>query len=373
MTPQSLGFLGAASGIPLANVFIPEAGEYKYEYKLPDTKPEPRPPSWPLKYAFGGKITFKGSLGLAKAQTKVTLTHGANQVDLEQSFKTEYCDIKVKEQVKPGQVSKLGIEIGRKGIPFSVEFAANADFTKPFTVSIKGSTPIEFPFKAGGVEWAFKGSITPQLDVHLSPNEAWAGWGPIFRAAAQAGRTAVQTGANAVRAVYFAGECGTVSSVGAAAVGASVGAAGVAWLAFGLYEIAKANSDGRAMAVRYAFSNGYARALAEMTGNCTGLSQAERNALRKLDWAAELSRYATAYINGANVDLANTVEQLGMAAVIQDADRLSTPGAPASWEIVSKKHQAMYGANVDVRRRKYLEILYAQVESKATKLSVPFL
>src|SRR5690349_414462 len=106
------------------------AVEIKVVFDLPRTPPVAPTVASPVKIGFGGKIGIKGTATPPGSQSKTSV--GANipvfrpgdnpvaQAELEQSIKTQFCDVKFKEQVRPGELSKIGIEIGKTGVPVTV-------------------------------------------------------------------------------------------------------------------------------------------------------------------------------------------------------------------------------------------------------------
>lgn len=113
--------------------------DIKTEIKLPPSTPA-GPPTSPILIGIGGKVAVKGSAVYGHPATKVAFTVGKTQADFEQKAKTEWGEVKIKGQVKPGEVSKIGLEFISKDYPVTVEFAANADFTQPFLSMNAGSS-----------------------------------------------------------------------------------------------------------------------------------------------------------------------------------------------------------------------------------------
>jgi hypothetical protein len=329
----------------------------------------------PVKIGFGGKISVKGVATPIGAMTKVSFAR--EQLEVEQAFRTEFGTVKFKEQVRPGQLSKIGVELGKSGFPLSIELAANADYTRPFSVSVKWPGLIQlnnFKLSVAGVGigqgWVFRGTLDPQIDINIAMNEAWPGWANILRLSAYQVRAAVQGGATFVRSVYFVGECGMVSTAGVAATAGLVGAFVIGWAGFGLYMVGQASRDGRTKAVRYAFSNGYARMLADLTSDSIETTRNDAVPLLALDWKSELGRVSGDYVNGKRFGLGDQIERLGKAAIVQDADAFIKAKGTAAWAAVRQKHHNTYGIQTDVRRRQYLSVLYNQVDKHSAQLGI---
>lgn len=356
--------------------------EIRKDFNLPRTTPVAPSPASPVKIGFGGRLSVKGTATPPVTNSKVTASNqdGRLQVDVEQSFQTEFGVVKFKEQIQPGQVSKIGIEIGRTGIPVTVEFAANADYSRPISIVVKWPNAIRLDSAklkvAGfgiGEDWTFSGALDPQVEINFVMNELWPGWTNLLRLMAQQARSAAQGGVTAIRAVYFAGELGTISTAGVAATASGVALVGIAWVAAGLYACGKALTEGRGEAVLYAFSNGYARMLADMTSDNIKVVREAAAPLLAIDWKSQLAARGRDFANGTSSELGESVERLGRAAILQDIDRFIRDRGPTGWTAVSKKHQAAYGAQGEARRNRYLNILYQQVEARAPNLGIRLL
>lgn len=334
-----------------------------------------------MKIGFGGRFSIKGTATPPQTSSKVTVSSRdqRTQVDVEQSIQTEFGFVKFKEQIRPGELSKIGIEIGSKAIPLTIEFAANADYTRPISVIVKWPNAIRLDglkLKVAGVgvaeDWTFSGTLEPQIEINIVMNELWPGWTTILRLMAEQAKSALQSGATAIRSVCIAGEAGTVSAAGVVAAATGAALVGIAWTAFGLYSCGKALAEGRGMAVRYAFSNGYARMLAEMTADDIKVARQVAAPLLTVDWKGALATLGSDFVSGKSIDLGEPIARLGKAAILQDIDRFIRERGPAAWGVVSKKQQEKYGTHTEIRRRHYLTILYAQAESKAASLGIGF-
>jgi len=187
----------------------------------------------------------------------------------------------------------------------------------------------------------------------------------------------VQSGVTAVRAVYFAGELGTVSTTGAVLVAGAAAAAALGWVAFGLYSCGQALREGRMVEVRRHFGNGYARLLAQMTEQPPAADKSEIVQLLAITgWKSEFARLAQHYTSGADAGYFRMIDRLktlGAAAITQDIDTLIKKRGPSVWSQVSERQRSKYGRDVEQRRRSYIQLLDQQMDTKSATLGIQLL
>jgi hypothetical protein len=345
------------------------AVEISKEIHLHKIAPRAPSPASPLKIGLAGKITVVGTVSPPEAKAKVAF--GKGKMEVTEEAETEFGKVEFTQEIKPGHVSSLKVGIARSDIPVTIELAANLDYREPLTFSVKWPKKIEFKgkgftFESLGLQgYTFTGTLAPELEVILAMNEAWLGWRNILRLMAQRSAGAYQTGVAAIRGVYYAGELGTVSTIGATAIGVGVALFGVAWVSFGLYCCGKALRDGRAVAIRYNFSNGYARMLADLTimspAERMETSSSEAATLLAIPWKSELTRLGSQYLNGASVEIGDEITRLGKAAVLQDVDVFIKSKGVRAWDAVKVSQCQRYGQQYQTRRQAYISVLYDQV------------
>jgi hypothetical protein len=321
-------------------------------------------PEGPVSVGFGAKLKFDGTVRYGRPTTAVALTPGKAEVEFEKEVETEYGKVKFKGTVEPGKLSKLGISVGTES--FEVEFEASPDL----------KVKVEFPVASKEVHTGFgnlffDGKMEAVFEVIVSPNPLWPGWATVARGAAQAGRTVV----SAARGLLYAGEAGTATTGAAVATAALIAAAYIAWVGYGLYQIGKAHEKGRTLAIGYAFSNGYAKMLANMTSDAPALRGAgEFGTYYDMDWKGIFEEQSRAYISqrsiGEAIYAAEQVEKAGGAAIFQDGVAFLVTYGPDAWKGVRAHHQAVYGRGTEERRQRYLTILYQQVRNGGT-LGIP--
>lgn len=360
--------------------------EVKKVYELPRSKPVAPSPGCPFEISVRGTISVNGTAtpSAEEAGIDVKGSFSKGKVELEQAVKTEFCEVKFKEEVEAGrELSQIGIELGREGFPLAISLDAHADFRAPITFGVKWpnaikvkSRELKIPGSSNG--FIFSGTVDPQLDIGITANPAWPGWKNALQLLARQSSSVLRTGASAVRGVYFATEMGTVSAAGVAAVATGVFLCGVAWLTFGLYSIAKASRDGRSVGIRRAFSNGYAGMLADLTSNTlTFTPQAVDAAKRLLEipWQTDLAKAGSQYLIGGGdylreVMLSNQITSLGGAAICQDVDRYVKSRGTAAWATLTRAQRQRYGEDDVARKRAYISILYHQVDVGADPLGI---
>jgi len=359
--------------------------EIAKEIELPQTEPMAPSPLSPVMIGFGGKISVKGEVEPPDSTTKASFSTG--KVDVEKAVETTFGTVKLTQQVKPGQISTIGIEIENTRLHFSVGFTAQVDFHRPFSFNFKKSMElVEYKLSLARFgtpgEYKFTGTLEIELDISTAMNKLWPGWPNILRLTAEQSRLALRAGGSAVRSVFLQGGTDgivTATTAGAVVESLAIGSAYLAWVAFGLYECGRAMRDGNTMAVRFAFCNGYARILAEMTSSRTTLTQDQMKGLlsKGKNWRAEFAKCSQDYINATNdqvsINLMNRVETVGQAAIAVDIDAFIKDrlNSPTAWAQVCKRHQMLYGADTETRRREYIRILYRQVQTNAARLGIP--
>lgn len=344
--------------------------------------PVPPSPACPVIFTIGGSVEISGVAEPAGSESKVAYSRGeAGKQALGVELENRFCNVTVKLEFEDGHFSGFTIGFGKeKEIPVKIELTLFAHHYP--TVTVKPSKPIplaEIELRLGpGEPYKFKGELTPELVVEMEVNTLWPGWKNVGRLAARNARTLVQPGVSAVRAVYFAGEAGMVSTTGVVAVATIAAGLSLAWVGFGLYSMGENLRGGRMVAVGRYFSDGYARLLAQMTEQPPAASESEvKKLLAMTKWNADFTRLSQEYANGGSdavcLRIKSQVENLGAAAIVQDIDKLiKTPGSPP-WSQVSIKHRTKYGGDVERRRRSYIEILDHQVVTKAPVLGVQLL
>lgn len=139
--------------------------------------------------------------------------------------------------------------------------------------------------------------------------------------------------------------------------------------ATGLVQAGDALLTGRGQAVSYSFCNGYARRLADVTSEGKWEIGEDRfQQLQAFHWASVVRTLGKLYRDGgskANPSLLDNVEIAGEAAILQDVQKLyDTKGEDYCKEIF-KRQRTLYGANKDFRRKKYLDVLYKQVQASS--------
>ena len=358
---------------PVAAVLAGPDVEARYEIPLP-TIVVVVPVTSPVLVSVSGKIVAKGYVKADGSHSKISVT--TDKADIELRFKEKFGEVKLKTSITPGHISKVGLEWTPNDIPIGIEFAANADYTKPFTLAGKWKNAIKLDDFKLGDHLTFSGSIDPQLEFNFAPNPAWPGWQATARAALQGGRVALQSGANAVRGVFIAEEAGTLTAVGAATLAVAVAAGYVAFVAFGLYQIGKAHRTGRILAVRYAFAGGYASVLTGFTSDVWTFRRDEVERWLSIDWKRGLSMLTSIYVNGSSTGEAAYIpdlETMGKAAIAQDIDDYIKKNGMPAWDKIRKKHQSLYGTSYMDRRSRYFLMLRQQIESGRETVGIPIL
>jgi hypothetical protein len=361
--------------------------EIAKEIELPEKEPVAPSPMSPIEIGFGGTISVKGVVAPPDSTTKASFSKG--KVDVEKAIETTFGAVKVTQQVKPGQISRIGIEIENTRLHFSVGFSAHADFDKPFSFNFKKSIDlVEFKLSLARFgmpgEYTFTGTLEIELDINTAMNKLWPGWPNILRLAAQQSRLALQAGGSAVRSVFLLeGTDGivTATTVGAVVQALAVGSAYLAWVAYGLYSCGKAMREGNTMAVRFSFCTGYADVLSDMTA-ASGRKISDNELQRLLSlgtsWRAEFAKCTQQYTGThdalATIRLKDRATDLGRAAVACDIDKFikDRSNPPTAWADVSKRHRMLYGAATDSRRCGYLQVLDRQVGTNAPRLGIAF-
>jgi hypothetical protein len=373
--PPSVGVAKPALA-PIAATSAGPDTEYKYVIELP-TRKVACPPTSPVLISFGGKITVKGTFKMAGSHSKVSVPINGDKVDVDlKLLKDKFGELKFKTGIKPGKLSKLGLEWTPNNIPISLEFAANADLSKLISVSAKWKDAIRLVDLRLTEHMTFSGTAEPQFDFYFSPNPNWVGWRAAGRAAMQGARVAIEAGANAVRGIFIEEAAGTLTTIGVASVAIGVAAAFIGWVAFGVYEIGKAHHDGRILGIKYAFASGYASELADLTSDSPSTGTARAQQLLEIDWEASMRLYLDVYGEhdpGRLLLPGDQINTCGRAAVAQDVvDFVEKNGLPA-WDAIRKKHQQLYGTSVTYRRDIYFRMLMLQIHSGATRIAIPIL
>ncbi len=159
--------------------------EVKKVYDLPRSKPVAPSPGCPFEISVGGTISVNGTVTPSSAEEAGINVKGSfskGKVELEQAVKTEFCEVKFKEEVEAGgELSQIGIELGREGFPLTISLDAHADFRAPITFGVKWpdairvkSRELKIPGSSNG--FTFSGTVDPQLDIGVTANPAWPGW-----------------------------------------------------------------------------------------------------------------------------------------------------------------------------------------------------
>jgi hypothetical protein len=342
------------------------ATKYSKEFSLFPENYRPKKSFGPVEVSLDGKIKLEGSLRLGEPSTEVGFS--AEGASIEAKVRQSFGEVKFTGDIEPGKVSKVGIGIGTEIV--DIEFAANADLEKPFQLNFEKSiadTELHFG------EWTFKGEVKLGLEVNFAPNLLWPGWVAIAKETAarsiQAGRTVIAV----ARGAFFAGEVGTVTTLGAVLIAAGVATLAIAWVGFGLYETTKALREGQNEAIGYAFSNGYASILAQLTSNrLEGYDEKSISRLLALDWKRvfqeEGERYHQTGPESANALPA--IEEAGKAAILQDIDTYMKTYGYDAWRRFSQDQQARVAQREDERKHIYLDTLYKQVRQGEKRIGI---
>ncbi|MGH9194199.1 MAG: hypothetical protein ACRD1T_00485, partial [Acidimicrobiia bacterium] len=342
-----------------AEVQVPKLQVQK-SFPLPSFGPTP---VGPVLVVITGRITVRGSLKHGNPQSVVSLSVGEQKADFEAKVYQSLGGISLTGGVEPGKASKIGVKFGTDLV--EIEFAAKADITKPFLVSLKPKRTLEGDFKFE--EWTFEGKILPTLEVYFAPNPAWPGWGAVAKGTVDVTRAITVVS----RGLVFAGELGVATTVGAVAIGVSIALAGIAWIGLGLYLIGKAHRDGRALALGFTFNRGYASTLARLTSGIalypdTPGGQQKYWYRLTYDWRGTLEVYRARWLDNEDRNALGKVSELGSIAALQDMALFLQIYGPGKWKELAADHRQKYGQAEGFRAEKYQNIMNRQLRAGKT-------
>ncbi|HEV2415917.1 MAG TPA: hypothetical protein VGX27_14025 [Candidatus Dormibacteraeota bacterium] len=199
--------------------------------------------------------------------------------------------------------------------------------------------------------------IKGTFEFEFQPNWAWPGWRSIATEIAQA----VRTGASFIRSLLVVEETGAATTTAAVGTAALVGAACVAWVVYGLYQIGKAHERGRREAVLNNFAAGYADVLSLLIGDLKSVRASEAMPLLGVDWKADVTNAIGTYQHGESLFIPVTANRAGRAAVIQDLIAIVEYEGVEGWNARAARLRKQYGETSWERRRTIGDRLLAQV------------
>ncbi len=312
------------------------------------------------------KLTFEGEIGLHDATKKLKFNPTEKKAAFEAAIKTELGDLRFEGEVQDGKVSKIKL-----GLPvtdwFDIDFAAASDFTRPFSVEFKSKAAL-VKFRAG--DWAFSGEVSGSVVFHFGPDRkvvaslAKRGGQPIVRALARSGV--------ALEGLVFT-ELGTVTTVGAVAVGVGVALISITMLGYFLYKIGGANIEGRVLAGARQFAWGYSHMLMQLTHEA-GVNAPLKEKVDKwlsIDWQAQFNEKANRWVQDEDKAALNGLYYVAEAAVAQDYNRYVRLYGDAQWSKLATAHRAKYGENYQTRENNYRRIVLNQLEKGESTFGVP--
>jgi hypothetical protein len=309
----------------------------------------------PVLITVSGRIRLAGSVRHGNPQTVAAFSKGDREADFEAKVASKFGDISLTGSVQPGKLSKMGIKLGTELL--EIEFAAQADFTQPFRVSVKPKKTLRGEFNFG--DWTFEGTIVPILYIGFTLDPKYVG--VVARGTINAARAITVVG----RGLFFAGELGVVTAVGAAAIGASIAIAGIAWIGFTLYMIGQAHRDARVLRMGREFNNGFVATLVQLTSG-RALFPDTPQGHKQLwdwithDWMADFESYGKRWVEKEDKNALGEIRHLGEVAVFQDFWLFMDLYGAAEWKKLAEHHRKTYGSDYD-RRNKYYWILERQL------------
>jgi outer membrane protein OmpA-like peptidoglycan-associated protein len=329
------------------------------------------------------KGKLKGSVQYGSPTTKITFTHGQARADFEKKFQSSLGQMKLKGRVEPGKFSQIALGVGATDW-LELEFAANTDLTKVFQITAK--IPVaegKFRFE----DWIFKGKFEAALEINFGPNPKW-----IAEVAATSGGGQVVVrwladAATFVRGLFVVEELGTVTLVGAVAIGVGVGAVAAAVVLGGLYVAGRAAEKGWALAAGFAFGSGYADMFALLTdgqpvrghlGDPTPILLNSFRDLLGLDWPRQLEEDRDAYVEARRNDndqkarnLSSKLYKLGRAAAFQNWQNFMSLYSWEEWKRFARAHREKFGESMQQRANRYDLVLKQQIKDEAEELGIP--
>ena len=317
-------------------------------------------PFGPVLLSVAPRITLKGSASLGKPQTTIAVTPGQAKAEFEAAVATSFGKVSVTGAVEPGKPSKVGIKVGTEIV--EIEFAAQVSLTEPVVVTVKPKLPLQRTVTFG--DWTFEGTVEINIAIPIAPNPTWPGWAHVARGTVSATRGIIAV----ARGLFFAGELGVATTLGAVALGTSLAAGGIAWVGLSLYLIGRANLDARARRMGYEFCNGYGEMLANLTSGQPVVP--DTAAGRQIywdwittDWRGDYEEQRVLWMEKEDKNALFRIRETGRLAAVQDMELFFRLYGPQRWRDVIARHKAQYAQADGFRKQAYLKILYAQMKA----------
>jgi outer membrane protein OmpA-like peptidoglycan-associated protein len=315
------------------------------------------------------KFAFQGTFGLRDARKIVKLTPDERKAAFEYAVKTELGNVRIEGEVKDGKASKVKIGLSATEM-FDIDFAAATDLRKAFQVEFKLKTPPGLTTITVG-DWVFRGQVSGSALLYFGPDPT-----VVATLAQRGGRVivrAVARGGAALNSLFFT-ELGTVTALGAVAVGVGVAAAGVTWLGFVLYQIGEAHKEGRWRRAASEFAWGYGHFLMELTQSEKGVHPLVKSRVTQLvpiDWPAEFKKYVKPWIDDEDQAAFDRLYDLGRAAVAQDYNAYVKLYGDEAWNKLAAAHRRKYGEDFQVRENRYKYMVWTQLKERKSAIGVP--
>jgi outer membrane protein OmpA-like peptidoglycan-associated protein len=313
------------------------------------------------------KLSLEGRFGLQDPTTTLKLTPDQKKAAFEVALKTELGNMRVEGEVQDGKSSKVKIGIGPTDW-LDIDFAASGDLTKPFQVEFKARPFTDATLKAG--PFAFRGRLSGSVILYFGPDPRLVA--TLAKRGGQAVLRAVVRGGAALEGLVFT-ELGTVTTLGAVAIGVGVGALAITMLGYFLYKIGGANIEGRVLRGASQFSWGYAHMLMQLTHEA-GVNATTREKVDKylsVDWQPLFTAKAKRWVDDEDEAALNSLYYLGEAAVAQDYNRYVRVYGDEQWKKLAASHRAKYGENYQDRENAYNELVRGQLKDGDGTFGVP--
>lgn len=314
------------------------------------------------------KLSLEGRFGLQDPITTLKLTPDQKKAAFEVALKTELGNMRVEGEVQDGKPSKVKLGLGATDW-LDIDFAASGDLTKPFQVEFKIKPFSDATLKFGS--WAFRGRLSGSVMLYFGPNPRVVA-SLAKRGGGQAVLRAVARGGAALEGLVFT-ELGTVTTLGAVAVGVGVGALGITMLGYFLYKIGGANIEGRVLAGASQFAWGYGHMLMQLTHEA-GINTHLREKVDKylsVDWQAQFTEKAKRWVENEDKAALSTLYYIAVAAVAQDYNRYVKIYGDAQWSKLAAVHRAKYGEDYQKREKTYKRIVLNQLKDGDGTFGVP--
>ena len=246
---------------------------------------------------------------------------------------------------------------------------ASSDLTRPFQVEFKVRPLPDITINAG--DWAFRGRVSGSTLLYFGPDPAVAA--SLAQRGGQAIVRAVARGGAASGGLFFT-ELGTVTTVGAVAVGVGTAAAAVTWLGFVLYQIGESHKRGRWLAACSEFAEGYGHMLMELTASEKIVGKFSKDKVARylsIDWKAEFKKRAKQWIDDEDRGALNQIYYFGEAAAASDYDTYVRLYGDEQWRKLAAAHRQKYGEDFQRRQNRYWNIVRQQLKDRKSPVGIP--